>query len=587
MYEDDVRSSRALADAAGGGRELDLAIVGGMLLDVYRGRWLRGDLGIYRGRVASFGGHGLTAREVIDAAGKWVVPGFFESHYHAGGTHLSPRRLAEEFLRRGTTSSVCDFQEFYVVGGRDAAREAIDESRAAGLRLFYLLPTQHFVLNALAHPQRHMPIEDMTAMLDWPETVAINEPPPGPVMNDESDILSIVSATFAKGKMFAGHAPSMTGPELQAYISTGASSDHESRSAEEAWQKLALGMRVMMRHGSAAPDMEQLIELAREHPLASRYMMLVSDEIDPNDLIDVGHLDEKLRRAIAAGVDPVVALQMVTINPAEYYRIDHQIGSLAPGRFADAVILDDLESVSISAVVSQGVPVAAERARREPVGNARLGHPLTFGRPVSAEDFVVPATGASARVRAIAIEEGSLLSQCQVVPVPVVAGNARPDAEQDIAKLAIVERTAAPDFRATGFTRGFGLRSGAVATTYAHSFYNLLVVGTDEALMAVAANTLAELGGGVVVVDGDGRVIHTWELPLVGIFSDENIERVREDFNRTNQAIRELGCPFASPLLALSFVALPTIPELGMTHAGLYDVSAQRFVDVVVAASEP
>lgn len=574
---------QGLARSARGEIELDLVITGGRLLDVYRGEWVSGDLGFYRNRIAAFGAQGLRGRETIDASGKWIVPGFFEAHYHAGGTHLSPRRLAGELLRRGTTASVCDFQEFYVVGGLEAARSAVDVSREAGLKLYFLLPTQHFVINALAHESRRMPIEDMLAMLDWPETVGINEPPPGPVLNNDSGIARVIEATLERGKIFTGHAPAMSGAELQAYTSTGASSDHESREASEAWEKIGLGMRAMMRHGSAAPDLARLIELAREHPLASRYMMLVSDEIDPNDLIDIGHLDAKVRLAIEAGVDPVIAFQMVTINPAEYYRIDHEIGSLAPGRFGDAVILDDLEAVTISAVVAAGQLVPAEREERRPsVVDERLSHPLAPSRPFAGSDFTVQAAGPSARVRVIGIEEGSLISSSEVHEVPVVGGDAKPVPESDIAKLAVVERSSAPDFRSVGFTRGFGFTAGAVATTYMHSFYNLLVVGTDEELMARAANAVVELGGGVAVVDGSGEVIGTWELPLVGIFSDASAEQVRSDFNRTNEAIRSIGCPFASPLLALSFVSLATIPNLGMTHAGLYDVNEQRYVDIVV-----
>lgn len=573
---------RDVARAARGELELDLVIRGGRLLDVHRGLWVDGDLGFYAGRIAAFGRTGLRARRTLDATGKWVVPGFFEAHYHAGGTHLSPQRLASELLRRGTTASVCDFQEFYVVGGRAAARSAVDACRAAGLKLYYLLPTQHFVINALAHEDRTMPLADMLAMLDWPETVGINEPPPGPVLGDAADIARVIDATLQRGKIFTGHAPAMSGAALQAYTSTGASSDHESREAPEAWEKIGLGMRAMMRHGSAAPDMSRLIELAREHPLASRYMMLVSDEIDPNDLIDVGHLDAKVRLAIAAGVAPEIAIQMVTINAAEYYRVDHEIGSLAPGRRGDAVVLDDLSSVAISAVVADGKLVPPDAERRPARTDDRLRHPLTLSRPLTAGDFDVAAEGSQARVRVIGIAEGSLISQAEEHQVPVEQGNARPVPGRDLAKVAVIERSGAPGSRAVGFTRGFGFTSGAVATTYMHSFYNLLVVGTDEELMARAANAVASLGGGIAVVDGSGATIHTWELPLVGIFSDAPVEQVRADFNRTNDAIRTLGCPFGSPLLALSFVTLATIPHLGMTHAGLYDVNQQRYLEVVL-----
>ena len=199
-----------------------------------------------------------------------------------------------------------------------------------------------------------------------------------------------------------------------------------------------------------------------------------------------------------------------------------------------------------------------------------------------ATDFAVPADGTSARVRVIGIEEGSLISAEEVHEVPVTDGNARAVPEADIAKIAVIERTSAPEFRSVGFTRGFGFTAGAVASTYMHSFYNLLVVGTDEELMAKAANAVTEFGGGMAVIDGDGNTVGTWELPLVGIFSDADAEQVRQDFNRTNEAIRSIGCPLASPLLALSFVSLATIPNLGMTHAGLYDVNRQEYIDIVV-----
>lgn len=582
MANIDVSRGAGLAAAAAGELELDIAITGAQLLDVYRAEWVQGDLGIYGDRIAVFGGTNLRARETIDATGKWVVPGFFESHYHAGGTHLSPRRLAREFLRNGTTASVCDFQEFYVVGGKEAARAAVDSARASGLRLYYLLPTQWYVLNNLAHPDRRMPIDDMWAMLDWPETVAINEPPPGPVRNNDSDIMAVIDRTLAMGKLFAGHAPSLSGSQLQSYTCTGASSDHESTQPDEAWEKLALGMRVMMRHGSAAPDMQQLIGLAKEHPLASRYMMLVSDEVDPNDLIDKGHLDHKVRLAVASGIDPITAMQLVTINPAEYYRIDHEIGSLAPGRFADVVVLGDLDQVAIETVFAGGRLVDPDEPEDDRGPETGLDFPLDLSRPLTADDFVVAAEGLTAEVRVIAIEEGSLLSKDETASVPVEDGNARPSVDGDVAKMALIERSGAPQCRAVGFTRGFALKGGAVATTYAHSFYNLLVVGTDEELMALAANTVADMGGGVAVVDGRGTVLGTWQLPMVGVFADTEVSQVRTDFNAMNDAVREIGCPFASPLLSLSFVALPTIPALGMTHGGLYDVEEQKYVEVVV-----
>ena len=490
---------------------------------------------------------------------------------------MAPAPLARALLARGTTSTVCDFQEFYVVSGKDAVREAIDHASAAGIRIFYLVPIHWLVINDLAGPSQKMYVEDLLDMLTWSETVAINEPPPGPILAKDTGALRVIAATLQAGKIYTGHAPEMSGRILQAYVSTGASSDHESTESDEAWSKLTYGIKIMMRHGSAAPDMENLIELAVKYPAAARHMMLVSDEVDPVDLIEHGHIDAKVRRAIELGVDPIIAYQMVTLNPAEYYRVDHFVGSLAPGRAGDAVILDDPYTSSVSMVLVGGIPVDELPPIHVEPSEAMKAAVRLRGN-LDASSFRIAADGPKP-VRVVGVSDGSLISSEDRAVVQAVDGSLVSDISADVLKMAVVDR--AGGNVAVGFVSGFGIGRSAIATTYAHTFYNLLVIGGDDEYMAMAASAVAGMGGGIAVVE-DGRVTAHWPLELVGVFTTAPLEDVGRDFRAMNRAIRDLGCDMAAPVLALSFAALPTIPSLGMTTDGLYHVERREFLSVVI-----
>jgi adenine deaminase len=574
------RTPQALSDLIAAGRrqrELDLLVVGGTVLDVYRGEWTQVNVGVAGGRVVSFDDSRPRSREVIDATGRWIVPGLFDPHFHAGGCHLSPSRLAEALLARGTTTTVCDFQEHYGVAGPEAVRAALDEALDAGLRMYYLVPLQSFVVRALGISGHEMVVDDLRAMLDWPETVAINEPPPGAVFAGDDDTLEIVAEALRRRLIYSGHAPEYAGADLQAYVATGPSSDHESTTAQDAWMKLALGMKVIMRQGSAAPDLPRLVELAAQHPMATRHMSFGTDEVDPVDLEEYGHQDGKVRYAISQGVDAIVAYQMATLNPAEYYRVDHEIGSLAPGRAADMLVLRDAERVDIETVIASGVVVdrSAPRPSRPPSQIVRSV--VRYGRELRAGDFALPASGASARVRTIDVPDGLLVSGAGEATLPVVDGNVSSDAAQDALKIASIDRFTGRSQIGLAFTRGFGFSDGAVATTYQHPYFNVLVVGTSDEAIALAANRMAELGGGMTVVSG-GAVVADWQLETIGVFSDEPLHAVRREFEAANEAIRALGCPLKAPVLALSFAGLPTIPAYGLSAKGLYDVLGGCFV---------
>ncbi len=582
---------RALMDVAMGRVRPDLVVVGGRVVNGFTREIEPLDVAIAGGRVAALGAPGAfngADAEVLDAIGHFVVPGLIDAHFHVGGSHLDVYSLATALLARGTTAIATDFYEIYVTAGPPAVRFALEEAHRAGLTVLFVPPAHLIGLEDVGTFAWPVSIDEMREMLTWPEAVGINEPPASAVLAQPPGLVELLDDTIRLNKLVVGHAPNEVGPGLQAYVGLGASSDHESRSVPEALAKLRVGMRPMMRHGSASPDMARLIGLAKDYPQSTRWMMFCSDETDPGDMSEHGHMDEKVRLAIAAGVDPLTAIEMSSINVADYYQATARLGAVAPGRWADLVLVPDLAEFRPAAVLARGRLVARDGrpivdgspsdAPQPMISEARIG------RDIEPSMFRMPApegSGGTVRARVLGVRDGTLVSEPLERDLRVVDGVVLPEPSDDVLSMVVLERHHSSGRIGRGFVRGFGLRDGAVAMTYCHVFHNMLVVGTSEEAMALAANALREEGGGVVVVGG-GTVIGRWQLPLVGVLDRRPLPDVADSFRAINEALRSIGCPLASPILSFSFVALPTIPAYGLTDRGLYDVAGQRFVDVVV-----
>jgi adenine deaminase len=579
----------ALMATAEGGASPDLVVKGGRVVNVFTHGVEPGDVWIKGGRIAAVVEPGRSpvgsGYQIVDATGTFVSPGLIDAHYHVGGSHLHMADLAHELLLRGTTGLATDFYEIYAIAGPDAVLYVLTSAENAGLHILFLPPGHLIGLEGLGTFGWEVKASDILAMLEWPEAVGVMEPPATAVLARHAEVLEIVESTVRLGKLFAGHAPGERDGRLQAYLSTGASSDHESTTAGEAEAKLRLGMRPMMRHGSAAPDLPRLIELALKYPESTRYMMLCSDEVDPSDLVQHGHLDQKLRIAVAAGVPPVTAIQMASTNVAEYFKVGGHLGSIAPGRSADLVLFEDLKEFRPVLVVARGQEVRPKVNRQD-----RTGFPQTLRSRVNvsgdfkAPDFVFPTPGVAdgeVDVRVIAVSDGTLVSQAEAHTLAVREGQIHSDPSRDLLKIAVAERHHGTGRIGRGFVRGLGFQSGAVAMTYCHVYHNLLIVGTSDEEMALAANAVKALGGGMAVVQR-GEVISRWALPIVGLFDDRGIAAAQQSFHEINESLGRIGCRLTSPVLGLSFVALPTIPAYGLTDKGLIDVANQRFVDVVL-----
>lgn len=581
-----------LIDAALGVHPADVVLRNGSIVLVHTGEIIVGDVAIYSDRLVAVGeiASGLIGPDTreIDLAGGYVCPGLFDPHFHVGGSHLSMTALARALLPLGTTSIATDFQEAYTYAGPPGARAFLDEARDANLRA-YFIPSVHVLgLEGVGTYRWQVSGDDMAEMVSWPESIGINEPPPAPVLGKDPGVMKAIKATVAAGKRLPGHAPGIHGQRLQAYVAAGFNACHESTTAEEALEKLRLGMHVMAREGSASPDLDALLVLLKTHPTSARFFMLCSDEEDPSDLVSIGHMDDKLRKTVAAGVDPVEAIAMASLNAAIYFGLDHDLGSVTPGKLADLVVFDDLVDFKARMVFSGGRLVAEKGMMTSDPPN--YGEPeflrsrVEFPRPFEADDFRIPAAGTTADVRVIHVRDGTLVSDAVERTLRIDADQVLADPKNDILKLAVIDRHSSAGRIGLGFVEGFGPLDGAVATTYCHVHYNLLSVGTSDEEIARAANAVREMGGGMAVVSR-GDVIARWELPIVGIFSRRPVQETRNDFVAMNEAIKSLGCSFRAPILALSFVALPTIPAYGLTDLGLIDVATQRFVDVVVSAS--
>lgn len=580
-------------DAALGRRAASLIVSGGQIVNVFTGEVLPGDVAALGDRIVAVGALPTGVRgpetELVDAAGAYLLPGFIEPHLHAGEPSLSPADLATALLERGTTTLATDLVEFYAMGGPDAVRWALNELEAPGLRTIFLLPL-HLLGAELLGTLRHRPSpEEFVEMGSWPQMAGVNEPPPASVLDRDSGVVDVLDAVLQGPRVFEGHASALTGARLQAYLAAGATSDHESTSEEDALAKLRLGCRIMMRECAASQDLRQLVPLILRYPESARFCMVCSDDLQAKELVADGHIDHKLRIAIAAGLDPITAIQLATINPAEYLGLAGSLGSIAPGKFADLLVVESLTELRPSTVIAAGNVVA--RGGRAVARHAGAAPPpdclkatVELAGPVGPNDFRIAAVdGAdSVRVRVIGIDNRTLLSEALVRELPVIDGAVANDLEQDILRVAALDRHSKSGRVGLAFVNGVGLKRGALATTFTAPHYGLLVVGTTDADMAAAVAAMGDLGGGMIAV-ADGTLVARVAFEIGGFVGSLPLDAMHAEIEAFEQSAAALGCRLTDPLISLASLTIPHIPRYGLSDFGLYDGEQRRFVDVVLA----
>jgi adenine deaminase len=583
---------KSLIDAALGRRAASLVVLGARIVNVFTHEILDGDIAVLGDRIVAVGDlpSGLIGpdTELVDAAGAYLVPGFIEPHIHAGEPSLSPGDLALALLERGTTTLATDLVEFYALGGLPAVSWALNELQTQGLRTLFLLPL-HLLGTERLGTHRHVPtVADFLEMGSWPQTAGVNEPPPAATLDPESGVSEVLDAVLSAPRVFEGHASALAGAPLQAYLAAGATSDHESTTEEDALAKLRLGCWIIMRQCAASEDLRRLVPLLLRYPEAARFFMVCSDDMQAKELVADGHIDHKLRIAIEAGVDPITAIQLATINPAEYLGLAGSLGSIAPGKLADMLLVDSLTELRPRTVIAAGRVVAREgraviAATASSTKPECLKSTVELGGPVAAEDFrVAPVTGgATARVRVIGIDNGTLVSTALVRELPVIAGAIAGDVDHDVLKVAALDRHTASGRAGIGFVHGVGLGRGALATTFTAPHYGLLVVGTADDEMATAVAAMRDLGGGLIAIV-DGAVVASVEFGVGGFVGSLSLNDMHLELQAFERAAAALGCRLVDPLISLASLTIPNIPRYGLSDFGLYDAEQRRFVDVVL-----
>ncbi len=562
--------ARRLAVARGDERA-DLVLRGGRMLSVFTREWLETDVAVADGYIAGLGDY--DGAEIVDASGRYVVPGFIDAHMHLESTKLLPDEFARLVLPLGTTAVVADPHEIANVLGSDGVHWLLDFCDDLPLDVYFMAPSC-VPASSFESPRRALNDGDLESLLRRRRVLGLAEMMnfPGVIAGDERELSKL---RLQGAEHVDGHAPGVVGKHLNAYAAAGIRSDHEALTLEEGRERLRAGVWLLIREASMARNLEALVPLVRE--LGPTQMAFCTDDRDPDDIVDDGHINGMVRKAVAAGVEPADAIVLATINPARWHGLRH-LGAVAPGYQADLLLLPDLETFRPELVLKAGGRIG-EIVRPDVPEWVRQSVRVA---PLSRGDFAVASDGGSVRVIGLVPEQVVTES---LVERPTVEGSlAVADPERDLAKIAVVERHLATGRVGLGFVRGSGLRRGALASTVAHDAHNVVVLGVSDDDMLAAVERVVELAGGIVAVDG-GRVVAECPLPVAGLLSVAPLEEVIAQSRACTEAARELGWSGETPFLTMSFLALSVIPALKITDRGL--VAVERFELVALGMRSP
>jgi adenine deaminase len=578
-----------LVDVATGRAPADLVIKGATLVNVYSREFCpETTIAVKGARIAFVGDYESSVGSgsvVIEANQFYAFPGLIDGHIHLESTMLDPVEFARVVLRRGTTSVMIDPHEIANVLGVEGVRLMIARTEKIPLKVYVQIPSSVPSTTSLETAGARIGPKEVQIMLKWPRTVALGEVMNYPrVLAGDRNLRLMIEETQRARKVVEGHAPGLVGKELSEYLSAGISGDHESTTEQELVEKIRLGCVVEIREGSTSHNLSTLIHAIKNHNLDSRRTVLVSDDRHASDLMGLGHMDYNVRRAIEEGMDPIDAIRMATLNTAEHFRVDDEIGGIAPGKRADIVLARDLSSMKVETVIADGRIVARDGvlatkivSPRFPPRSLRTVH---LKRRVKASDFVVRSDRDDGVARIVVMETSSeMLTKKTCQEITIRDSQIRSDLERDILKVAVIERHKRTGNIGRGFVKGFGLKAGAISGSVAHDSHNICVVGANDSDMAVAVNEIAKTQGGLVAAK-DGKILAELALPFAGLMSTRPIEEVNEAEKHLSEAARSLGCSFTSPFMVMSFLSLAVIPEVRLTDKGIVDVSAAKLIEM-------
>ena len=589
--------AQQLVDVAMGRLPAELVVRNGRWVNVHTREVVPAtDIAVYSGRIAYIGpdasyciGEQTT---VIDADDAYMVPGLTDAHMHVESSMCTVTEYVRAVLPHGTTAIFADPHEIANVFGLDGVRMMVDEAATMPINAFVQMPSCVPSAPGLERPGSSITADDVAEAMQWPGIIGLGEMMNFPgVFNNDDSMHAIMAETAKAGKTIGGHYASPDlGRPFHAYIAGGPADDHENTREIDAVERARRGMRPMMRLGSAWYDVEAQVTAITEKGLDPRQFILCTDDVHAGTLVQDGHMDRVLNHAVELGLDPLIAIQMMTINTAQHFGVDRDLGSLAPGRYADIVLTDSLEPFAAKLVIAAGQVVAEDG--KLTIDMPPYEHPERFKQSVNLgplalvepEQFAVPSDkNPTVTVNAIGVIENQAPTRRMQVDLSVVNGQVMPDISQNVARIALLERHRGTGDIVNGFVHGLGLNVPcAIAATVAHDSHHLIVVGTDELNMANAVARLNEVGGGVVVYK-EGQEIALVELPIGGLMSTERAEVVAEKSANMVAAMQACGCTLNNAYMQFSLLALVVIPEIRISDLGLVDVTQFKHIPVIVS----
>ncbi len=590
-----MRSSnniKAVVDAGLGRTPCDLKLKNLRLVNVFTSEIIPTDIHIIDGRIVSIHPEaGLEARRTEDCDGLLALPGFIDTHMHFETTLLTPETLGDVILPCGTTTLCMDAMEIANVSGIEGLRELLKSVDSLPYRAYLEVSSRVPTAPGLETTGGILGLKEVEELLDWKESLSLGEIDPSKIFIYGGEYFDKIAAAHSRRKIVNGHAIGRLGQELNVYASAGISDDHECVEFNELLERIRLGLAVLIREGSSERNVDRLIAGVLENGLSTDRLMFCTDDKHVNDILREGHINYNVNRAIKLGMDPLQALRMATINAARHFRVEDEVGSITPGHLADILLVEDLQRINPVEVYFEGELVARSGRMINPAEPATypewIQNTVVLRNPVTPATFAIESSSADAdktavtRVHLIELVEDQIINLRKEAELPVSDGFIGGDVAADILKLAVVERYGKTGGVGFGFVRGFKLTSGALASSVSHDHHNIVCVGTNDEDMSVAVNAVADMQGGFVAADR-GKVIGSLPLPICGLMSPESVGKVIAEADRINEVARSLGCKMDAPFMSLSFISLPTVPDLGITDMGLVDVLEHRVIELEV-----
>ena len=562
----------------------DLKIENVKLVNVFSGEVYPTNIYIKNKRIVSIDPSAdLEAKKVLDGNGQYALPGLIDAHMHFESTMLSPEALASVVVPQGTTTMCADLMEIANVAGEEGLRAMLQSMNRLPYRMLIEVSSRVPTAPGLETTGAVLGAEEVANIMEWEESVSLGELDPSKILFVKDEYIKKVADTLAKRKLVNGHAIGRLGQELNVYASSGISDDHECVNTNEMIERLKVGMKVFIREGSSERNVDELIRGVIEHELDTSNLMFCTDDKHAREIQVEGHINYNVSRAVELGLDPMKAIQIATVNSAKHFRMEDEIGSITPGRLADIILVEDWREVKPTVVIFEGNVVAEngnllEECKVEEYPDW-LKHTVTLKNPITAESFAALSKkqDGSTKIHLIDMIPRQIINHHVLEEMQVKNGKIQVNIERDILKLAVVERYGKNGNVGVGFVRGFELKKGALAYSMSHDHHNIVVVGTNDEDMALAVNEVARLNGGLSVAC-DGKILNSMELPIGGLMSEKPAEEVMAQLDILNADAKALGCGMDAPFMSLSFISLPTVPDLGLTDLGLVDVLEHKLI---------